>query len=244
MISLKNFSIGYKSKILLENVSTIFEGGNLTSLIGRNGSGKSTLMKALSGLNQKYTGEIFIDKKNLKDYKKIALAKHLSFVNTERPKIANLTCANVVALGRMPYTDWIGRLSQNDKKFIDKALYDVGMTDYVNRRIDTLSDGECQKIMIARAIAQNTDIIILDEPTSFLDLPTRREIAILLRDLTMNQGKTIIFSTHELDIALDTSDYIALIDNGKLYNLPVSEMITQGHIERLFSISQPKILRR
>lgn len=238
MIRLKDFSIGFSDRVLLENVNTSFQEGRLTAFIGRNGTGKSTLMKAICGLNDKYEGEILIEDKNLRKIPKPSLARLLSYVNTQRPRMANLKCFNVVALGRSPYTGWHGKLTDKDKAIVEHALEKVGMKDYISRDFNSLSDGESQKIMIARAIAQDTKIIILDEPTSFLDLPTRFELASILKKLTVEEGKTIIFSTHELDIALKMSDDIALIHDKSLLNLPVEEIVSRGIIEKVFPIPE------
>ena len=225
MIRLENFSIGFENRTLLENVSTSFITNKLTAIIGRNGTGKSTLMKAICGINEKYSGEIIIDGSNVKKIPRNKLSSIISYVNTQRPRIANLRCKEVVSLGRSPYTNWNGKLSTQDWEIINDALELVGMTDYLNRYYNTLSDGESQKVMIARAIAQDTSVILLDEPTSFLDLPTRYELVSLLKKLTEEKQKTIIFSTHELDIAIKFSDYIALFDSPSLVNLPTQEMI-------------------
>ena len=225
MIQLKNFSIGFGHKRLLEDFNTLFPSHKLTSLIGRNGSGKSTLMKAICKLNDKYSGEILINGENIKNIPRHILASKLSYVNTHRPGMGNLKCIDVIRLGRSPYTDWHGRLSSHDDTSVENALSLVGMKEYAHRYFHTLSDGESQKIMIARAIAQDTDIILLDEPTSFLDLPTRYELVSLLKKLTEEEGKTILFSTHELDIALKLSDNIALLDNPDFINLPKEKMV-------------------
>lgn len=225
MIQLKNFSIGFENRILLKNISTIFPSSQLSAIIGRNGAGKSTLLKAICGVNDKYKGEIFINNENIKDIPRNKMATLIAYVNTNRPRIANLKCIDVVSLGRSPYTSWHGLLSFQDKKIIDEAIEMTGMKEYENRYFNSLSDGECQKIMIARAIAQQTPIIILDEPTSFLDLPTRYELAKMLKNLSEN-GKTIIFSTHELDIALKFADNIVLFDSPSLINLPTPQMLT------------------
>lgn len=163
------------------------------------------------------------------------LAKTISFVTTERIRISNLKCKDVVSLGRTPYTNWIGNLQNEDIRIINHSLELVGMQDYANRTMDSMSDGECQRIMIARALAQDTPIIILDEPTSFLDLPNRYELCSLLQQLAHKQNKCILFSTHELDIALTMCDSIALIDKPHLHYMSTKEMIASGHIERLFS---------
>lgn len=234
MIRLENFSVGFGKKLLLNNINTEFSSGELTALIGRNGSGKSTLMKVLAGLNEKYGGEVYISDENLKDISRYKLATRLAYVNTQRPKIANLKCFDIVSLGRSPHTQWHGSLTQQDRDISLEGLRLVGMEKYADRYFNTLSDGESQKVMIARAIAQDTAIIILDEPTSFLDLPTRYEVVGLLKKLAKDFNKNIIFSTHELDIALEMSDKVALISDSRLYNLPVEEMIKSGLIQSLF----------
>lgn len=224
MISLKDFSLGFDSKVLLQNVSTEFKGERLMAIIGKNGSGKSTLLKAMAGLNKNYCGEITINGVNLRKIPLKDLASKISFVNTSRPRMQNLKCIDIVRLGRSPFTGWHGALSDIDEIMVKRAIETVGMTEYSLRYFNTLSDGESQKIMIARAIAQNTEIILLDEPTSFLDLPTRNELVALLKYLCEDEKKTIIFSTHELDIALKYSDEIALFDSPHLVTLPSSQL--------------------
>ncbi len=150
------------------------------------------------------------------------MAKSLALVTTGRTRIPDLRCRDVAALGRAPYTDWIGRLRSKDIEIVDNALKSVGMYEYADRT------------MIARAIAQSTPVILLDEPTSFLDMPNRYELCSLLRSLAHNDGKCILFSTHELDIAMQMCDNIILLDNPTLYNLPPAQLAASGHIERLF----------
>ena len=157
-------------------------------------------------------------------------------MTTERTRIPNLRCEDVVAIGRAPYTNWIGRMQELDREKVMEAIRLVGMESYARRTMDTMSDGECQRIMIARALAQDTPSILLDEPTSFLDLPSRYELVSLLHSLAHDKGKSILYSTHELGVALRLCDNIALIDNGMLYNLPVKDMVASGHVERLFHI--------
>jgi iron complex transport system ATP-binding protein len=235
MIRLNDFSIGYENRdALLHNVSTEFDTGTLTALIGRNGAGKSTLLRAIAGLNKRYTGEILLNGKPQHDLRSTELSTILSFVTTERIRISNLKCKDVVAIGRAPYTNWIGSMQDCDNDIVMQSLSDVGMSDYANRTMDKMSDGECQRVMIARALAQQTPIILLDEPTSFLDLPNRYELAILLQRLAHEQKKCIVFSTHELDIATRMCDRIALIDAENLINLSSHDMLYSGNIERLF----------
>ncbi|MBR0360506.1 MAG: ABC transporter ATP-binding protein, partial [Clostridia bacterium] len=140
----------------------------------------------------------------------------------------------LVAIGRSPYTNWMGHLTAADEEAVMRAMTIAGVAHMADRRVDTMSDGECQRVMIARALAQDTRVILLDEPTAFLDLPNRYELCTLLSRLAHDEGKCIIFSTHELDIALSLADSIALVDTPHLVHLPTEKMIQSRNIERLF----------
>lgn len=234
MIQFKELTIGYGQRKLLDNVSAQMTEGQLIALLGRNGTGKSTLLRAMMGLGKPQQGAIFLQGKKIAEMKPEKLAQKISFVTTDKVRIANLSCEDVVALGRAPYTNWIGQLQPEDKERVREAMRLVSMSDYADKTMDKMSDGECQRIMIARALAQDTPVILLDEPTAFLDLPNRYELCLLLKRLAQQEGKCIIFSTHDLDIALSLCDSIMLIDNPQLYCLPTSEMTVSGHIERLF----------
>lgn len=234
MIELDKLTLGYGQRILLQTVSARIEGGQLVALLGRNGTGKSTLLRAVMGLETPLSGTIRLQGKAVDSSSPEQLARSISFVTTDKVRIANLRCKDVVALGRAPYTDWLGRLRPEDRQRVDSAMQLVGMTEYAEKTMDQMSDGECQRIMIARALAQDTPAILLDEPTAFLDLPNRYELCLLLKKLAQKEGKCILFSTHDLDIALSLCDSIMLIDNPYMYTLPTPEMITSGHIERLF----------
>lgn len=234
MIELKQLTIGYGARTLLKTVDARITGGQLVALLGRNGTGKSTLLRAIMGLEKPQAGEIILQGKNISSLTPERRARSISFVTTDKVRIANLRCKDVVALGRAPYTNWLGQLRPEDEKRVDSALQLTGMSGYAEKTMDKMSDGECQRIMIARALAQDTPVILLDEPTAFLDLPNRYELCLLLRKLAQTEGKCILFSTHDLDIALSLCDTIMLIDNPQLYSLPTPEMITSGHIERLF----------
>jgi iron complex transport system ATP-binding protein len=234
MIELRDFSIGYGSRTLLREVNATVPKGTLTALIGRNGTGKSTLLRTIAGLNRNYSGGILLDGRPAADMNAPEMARKLAFVTTERTRIANLRCEDVVAVGRAPYTNWIGRMQPQDREIVMRSLAQVGMEAYAGRTMDKMSDGECQRVMIARALAQSTPVILLDEPTSFLDLPNRYELCLLLSRLAHEEGKCILFSTHELDIALSLADGIALIDPPQLHHLPTAEMQQSGLIEKLF----------
>lgn len=234
MIELRNFTIGYGKQTLIKEVNAVVKEGKLTALIGRNGSGKSTLLRAVAGLNRDYSGKIFLAGNNIRKLPPEKLAKTLAFVSTERIRVPNMRCRDVVATGRAPYTDWIGTMRPEDRKIVERSLASVNMEGYADKTMDKMSDGECQRVMIARALAQSTPVILLDEPTSFLDLPNRYELCALLAQLAHDENKCILFSTHELDIALSLTDAIALIDPPGLPCLPTGEMRGSGYIERLF----------
>ncbi len=235
MIELSSLTLGYGGRVLLEDVSARFEAGNLTALVGRNGAGKSTLLRAIAGLGESMSGKVLIDGVDRAELSPRELAERVAFVTTERVRIANLSCRDVVSLGRAPYTNWIGRMQSEDEEVVMRSLALVGMEEYAERTMDKMSDGECQRVMIARALAQTTPVILLDEPTSFLDMPNRYELCSLLVELAHKERKSILFSTHELDIALSLCDSVALIESPHLHHLPTAEMIDSGHIERLFS---------
>ncbi len=235
MIELSSLTVGYGGRVLLQEVSTHFEAGRLTALVGRNGTGKSTLLRAIAGLGEPLSGKVLIGGARKEELTPRQMASRVAFVTTERVRIANLACRDVVALGRAPYTNWIGRMQAEDEEEVMRALHLVGMESYAQRTMDKMSDGECQRVMIARALAQSTPVILLDEPTSFLDMPNRYELCSLLGELAHKENKAILFSTHELDIALSLCDSVALIDTPHLHHLPTAEMISSGHIERLFS---------
>lgn len=238
MLTLEKITLGYEGRTLLQEASATLKGGELTALVGRNGTGKSTLLRAIAGLGVCSQGEIRIQGEPLRQLSAQQRAEQIALVTTERIRIANLRCRDVVALGRAPYTNWIGQMQEEDRLLVDQALERVGMSSYAERALDTLSDGECQRIMIARALAQQTPILLLDEPTSFLDMPARYELGSLLRELAHQEEKCILFSTHELDIALRCCDSIALIEEQSLHHLPTPQMVQSGHIERLFSHSR------
>ena len=234
-IALNHITLSYGDRRLLEDVSADFSPQTLTALIGRNGTGKSTLLRAIAGLGPVAGGNVELCGRPLAELPPRQRAGTVGFVTTDKVRIANLPCRDVVALGRAPYTDWIGRMQAADRAAVDRALELVGMSAFARKTMDRMSDGECQRVMIARALAQDTPVILLDEPTAFLDLPNRYELATLLRRLTRDEGKCILFSTHDLDVALSLCDSVALIDTPSLHHLPAGEMVGSGLIERLFS---------
>ena len=234
MITLRNITLAYGDRTLVENGSAEFAAGELTALVGRNGAGKSTLLRAVTAIEPPKSGEVLLDGTNAAAMPPETIARTISFVGTEKVRIANLRCEDIVAIGRAPYTNWIGRMQEVDRRIVADALQAVGMEAFAARSIDTLSDGECQRIMIARALAQQTPTIVLDEPSAFLDIPTRFEICRLLQRLAHEEGKCILFSTHDLDAAMPVCDSVAVISDRTITKLPTAEIRRQGIIERLF----------
>lgn len=227
MIRLNNISLSYGSRTILRDVSLHLAAGELCALVGRNGAGKSTLLRALTSnentlVNGTPLGTLTPEK----------LAQSVAIVTTERIRIENLLVEDLVAMGRAPYTNWVGHLQDIDREIVGKAIEAVGMGNFAKRDTSSLSDGELQRVMIARAIAQQTPIILLDEPTAFLDIPTRFEVCRLLADLAHKEGKAILFSTHDVDAALPVCDSFAIIDNNTLRVLPNHEAAKE--IEQIF----------
>lgn len=237
MIRLENITTGYGDRTLLEGVSMRMSAGEVTALIGRNGAGKSTLLRAMGGLGRLSGGEILLGGREVSRMTPQQMARTVAFVTTERVRVPNLRCRDVVALGRAPYTNWLGRMQREDAEIVEQSLATVGMGDYADRTMESMSDGECQRVMIARALAQQTPVILLDEPTSFLDLPNRYELCTLLRELAHNEGKTVLYSTHELDIALSLCDSVALMEPPRMHHLAVGEMKRSGLVERVFGLA-------
>lgn len=234
MIQLKNLTIGYGASLLLQQVSAEVKGGQLVALLGRNGAGKSTLLRTLMGLERPLSGHVLVLQSDLQQTGLVERAHLISLVTTAKLQVPNLRCRDVVAWGRSPYTGWMGTLSATDEEAVAEAVALTGVEAYCDKYIDCISDGEYQRVMIARALAQDTPVILLDEPTAFLDLPNKYELCLLLSRLAAERGKCIIFSTHDLDIALSLCDSIMLIDNPRLYVQPTAQMVCEGHIERLF----------
>ena len=234
MIKLNDITLSFGSRKLIEHASAHFECGRMTALLGRNGTGKSTLLRAIASLGEVQGGAIEIGGRELSELSNADLARMVAFVNTERVSVEAMTAYDLVAVGRSPYTDWSGRLRSSDHEAIERSIRIAGVEHLADRYVDTLSDGECQRVMIAKALAQDTPAILLDEPTSYLDMPNRYELCTLLGRLAHDEGKCVLFSTHELDIALTLSDNIALVETPQLLYMPTGEMIASGSIERLF----------
>ena len=212
-------SIGYfrgkKKNILHSGIDVCLEEGEFVCILGPNGAGKSTLLKTIAGFLPKIKGKIFLQNEDLDILSEIERSKKISIVLTERPVIADMTVFELVALGRSPFTGFFGKIGKKDKNTIQKAIQDVGLKGFESKFISRLSDGECQKAFIAKSLVQETPLLLLDEPTAFLDLPSRIEIMYLLKNLAHTHRKSVLLSTHDLELALQTSDKILLMAIGK-----------------------------
>lgn len=226
-------AFGYKGKRIAENVDLRLKGG-VTALIGRNGVGKSTLIKTLTGNLKPLGGEIEICGKPLGEYDLKALSKTVSLVATDFNQAGGLRLHELVALGRIPYTGKFGKLDKDDKDKIEAAIETVGLTHKKDAFVAELSDGERQKGNIARGLVQETPLIIMDEPFSFLDVASRLEMMEIMRELTDSEEMTILYSTHEVTEALKSADRIWLMSRGEVKEGSPTEIIDSGAIEMLF----------
>ena len=238
-VRVKKLTTGYKRQhedvIISCELNETLMSGQLTCLLGPNGCGKSTILKTLSAFIPPLSGEIYIRGKEIRDYSSRELAKVIGVVLTDRLSTANMTAEELVATGRSPYTGFWGNNSREDKRIVDEAMRLTGSEKLKGQKVLTLSDGERQKVMIAKALAQQTPVIFLDEPTSFLDYPSKVDIMMLLRDLACKYDKTVFLSTHDLEIALQIADRIWLMD--KQYGVKTGspeELSNNGDIGRYF----------
>ena len=205
--------------------------GTLTCLIGHNGTGKSTLLRTIARLQPSIDGSVLIGDNDISTLKPIHLSRMISIVLTSRPDVRNMTVEELVALGRAPYTGFWGRLSADDRRIVRHSIESVGITAMAEHRVCTLSDGEMQKVMIAKSLAQQTPVILLDEPTAFLDFPGKIDLMLLLQRLAHEERKTILLSTHDLETALQTADRLWLLADGALHDGTPHELADQGFID-------------
>lgn len=242
VLKTKDLVIGYKGKGILPPINVALNEGNLIALIGPNGAGKSTLFKTLTANIQPVSGNIELLGKKLSSYSPKEKASLIGLVLTERPDDIFLKVYDVVASGRCPYTNFFGRIEKEDEVIIIESLEIVGVKHLINRYFDTLSDGEKQKVMIAKTIAQNTPIIFMDEPTAFIDYPSKIELFSLMKMLTKKRKKTIIFSSHDLELLLRYTDDIWIISkNRELISGKKDDLIKDGIINEYFNLKEEDI---
>jgi len=239
MLQAKDLSIGYKNKknitCIAENINLSLHKGSMVCLLGKNGIGKSTLLRTLTRVQPQLSGDIQIGEQQLGAIPSADLAKKMSLVLTERIPENNLTVYELIALGRQPYTNWVGTLTEEDHRNIDLAIKQTNIKDIINKKHFELSDGQLQKVMIARALSQNTEIITLDEPTAHLDVHNKIEIFTLLKTLCTELDKTILISTHEIHLALQLADQLWLMNEKGVISGQTEDLINNESVSKLFA---------
>ena len=225
VISLSQLSVGYSlSHPVISDINLELKSGQLACLIGENGIGKSTLLKTLTGFLPKLNGSLLLDNRDIESFSQRELARQVSIVLTQKPDVQNLTIEEIIGLGRSPYTGFFGRLRAEDRKVVDDAIATMGIEKLRGRMIQTLSDGERQKVMIAKALAQETSIILLDEPTAFLDFTSKAETFQSLQRMAHERDKLILLSTHDLELAVRFSDSLLEVKAGTLKAVSAAEV--------------------
>lgn len=225
VISLSQLSVGYSlSHPVISDINLELRSGQLACLIGENGIGKSTLLKTLTGFLPKLKGSLLLGNRDIESFSQRELARQVSIVLTQKPDVQNLTIEEIIGLGRSPYTGFLGRLRAEDRKVVDDAIATMGIGKLRGRMIQTLSDGERQKVMIAKALAQETPIILLDEPTAFLDFPSKAETFQSLQRMAHERDKLILLSTHDLELAVRFADSLLEVKKGTLQAVSASEV--------------------
>lgn len=238
ILSARDLAIGYRAArrahTVCQGLAFTLAGGQLTCLLGANGSGKSTLLRTLAAMQPPLAGELLLQGRSLSGYTAKELARLIGIVLTERTQAGGLTVAELVALGRQPHTGFFGRLRERDRQLVAQAMAQVGIAHKAASHVAELSDGERQKAMIAKALVQECPIILLDEPTAFLDTPSRIDIMRLLRQLANQQGKAILLSTHDTHLAIALADRLWLLAPDGLRTGTAHEMVAGGALDALF----------
>ena len=238
-ISAEQMTVGYDSKPLIENIDIGVRRGEILTLIGPNGSGKSTILKSMIKQLRLIAGTVVLDGRDMAGLRERDIAKKLAIVMTERIKAELLTCWDIAATGRYPYTGRLGLLSKEDRGIVDAALETVHATDFADRPFSAISDGQRQRILLARAIAQQPEIIVLDEPTSFLDVKHKLELLDILKRMVRENNVAVIVSLHELDLAEKISDRVVCVANNRIDRCDTPENIfTDEYIAALYGIER------
>ena len=228
MISLQNLTVGYGTKAVLSDINQVLKAGQLVCLLGSNGVGKSTILRTLAGFLQPLAGKVLLDGKDLSSLSLSQRSKTVSIVLTERVEVPYMKVADLVGMGRSPYTGFFGKLTKEDKQIVGEAVEMVGISNLAERTIDTLSDGERQKAFLAKALAQQTPIILLDEPTAFLDFHAKISTLRLMQKLAHETNKIILMSTHDVEMALRLSDLLWIVQDGKIQTGTTASLTESG----------------
>lgn len=225
IISISHLSVGYSPSLpVISDINIEVKSGQLTCLIGENGIGKSTLLKTLAGFLPKMGGDLLLDNRDIHSFSQRELARQVSIVLTQKPDVQNLTTEEIIGLGRSPYTGFFGRLRADDRAVVDDTITAVGIEKLRGRMIQRLSDGERQKVMIAKALAQQTPVILLDEPTAFLDFPSKAETFQSLRRMAHERDKLILLSTHDLELAVRFADCLLEVKDNALQAVSAADV--------------------
>lgn len=223
-ITTNRLTVGYRGHRVVEDISLSLPCGRLVCLLGPNGAGKSTLLRTLCGFQPPIAGTVTISGSDIATISAAEVARLVSVVLTDRPLTPSLTTAEMVGMGRAPYTGFWGRLSDEDRRLVSEAMQTVGIAPLATRRMGRLSDGERQKVMIAKALAQHTPVIVLDEPTAYLDYPSKVAVMKTLARLAHDEGKTILMSTHDLELAAQLGDELMEIENKHIRKITADEV--------------------
>ncbi|MFO7853149.1 MAG: ABC transporter ATP-binding protein [Bacteroidota bacterium] len=242
ILNIELLTIGYNAgtpneKILLPPLTLSVRKGEMLALLGPNGIGKSTLLRTIAGLHPGIKGKVMLSKRKLEQYSNSELARKISFVFTGAVNVYNMSVFEIVSLGRFPHTNWLGQLTNSDRKIVESSISSVGLERHAGSNISELSDGERQRAMIARALAQDTELILLDEPTAFLDLPNRYELISLLRKLSVENEKSVVFSSHDIHIAIREVDKVWLASRNGIVQGSPEDLAMEGSFNNLFADS-------
>ncbi len=242
LLEIQNLDIGYKkaskTNVVQSKLNLSLNEGELICLIGPNGVGKSTLLKTLGRIIPSLTGEIRVFDKDLQTLNQRDFSQSIGLVLTENMEVSHIRASDIIAMGRYPYTGFLGKLKKEDLEIINSVAQEVGILDLLNRYFNELSDGEKQKVMIAKVLAQKTPLMLLDEPTAFLDFPTKSSLLIMLRKLAREQKIGIILSTHDIELALKTADQIWLFpEHQKMIHGAPEDLVLNGDILKVFQNS-------
>lgn len=233
----ENMAVGYNGNILIHDINIGIEKGKILTLIGPNGAGKSTILKSISRQISKIRGSVCIDNREISEWSLKDMAKNVAVVLTERIRPEMMTCEDVVAMGRYPYTNMIGKLTRKDKEIVRQSLERVHALELASQDFSTLSDGQKQRILLARAICQEPEVIVLDEPTAYLDVRHKIELLDILREMAKEKKITVIMSLHEIDLATKISDYLICVKGDTIEAFgPPEEILKNDTIEKLYDI--------
>lgn len=238
LLSADSLSVGYGKKVVVSGVDITVNPGEIITLIGPNGSGKSTVLKSISAQLDLIGGKVILNGKDISAIKERDIAKQLSVMLTDRPDPELMTCREVVESGRYPYTNMLGVLSPDDRKTVSDAMKLTETTELSEKSFSSISDGQRQRIMLARSVCQQPDVLILDEPTSFLDIKHKLELLDILKKLVREKNTGVVMSLHELDLAMKISDKVICIKNNRVDRTgDVSTIFRAEYIEELYEVS-------